>query len=104
MPFDAFDLYFNIPPGSLAAALVAGLFGLLIGSFLNVVIYRVPKIYQRAWENEVAEEAGQPLPHTDRFNLMVPRSACPHCGHQITALENIPVVSYLVLRGKCSSC
>jgi leader peptidase (prepilin peptidase)/N-methyltransferase len=104
MPFDALDLYFNIPPGSLAAALVAGLFGLLIGSFLNVVIYRVPKMYQRAWENEVAEEAGQPLPHTDRFNLMVPRSGCPHCGHRITALENIPVVSYLVLRGKCSSC
>ena len=104
MPFDALDLYFNIPPGSLAAALVAGLFGLLIGSFLNVVIYRVPKMYQREWENEVAEEAGQPLPHTDRFNLMVPRSACPHCGHKITAMENIPVVSYLVLRGKCSSC
>ena len=62
MPFDALDLYFNIPPGSLAAALVAGLFGLLIGSFLNVVIYRVPKMYQREWENEVAEEAGQPLP------------------------------------------
>lgn len=104
MPFDALDLYFNLPPGSLAAALVAGLFGLLIGSFLNVVIYRVPKMYQREWENEVAEEAGQPLPHTDRFNLMVPRSSCPHCGHQITALENIPVISYLVLRGKCSSC
>jgi leader peptidase (prepilin peptidase)/N-methyltransferase len=104
MPFDMFDLYFNIPPGSLAAALVAGVFGLLIGSFLNVVIYRVPKMYQRAWENEVAEEQGQPQPHTDRFNLMVPRSSCPHCGHKITAMENIPVVSYLVLRGKCSGC
>lgn len=56
MPFDVFDLYFNIPPGSLTAAIVAGIFGLLIGSFLNVVIYRVPKMYQRAWENEVAEE------------------------------------------------
>jgi leader peptidase (prepilin peptidase)/N-methyltransferase len=104
MPFDVFDLYFNIPPGSLTAAIVAGIFGLLIGSFLNVVIYRVPKMYQRAWENEVAEEQDQPLPHTDRFNLMVPRSACPHCGHKITALENIPVVSYLVLRGRCSNC
>jgi leader peptidase (prepilin peptidase)/N-methyltransferase len=104
MPFDVFDLYFTSPPGSLTAALVAALFGLLIGSFLNVVIYRVPKMYQRAWENEVAEEQGQPLPHTDRFNLMVPRSACPHCGHKITAMENIPVISYLVLRGKCSGC
>lgn len=104
MPFDAFNLYFNLPPGMLTAAIVAGIFGLLIGSFLNVVIYRVPKMYQRAWENEVAEEQGQPIPHTDKFNLMVPRSRCPHCGHKITALENIPVVSYLVLRGKCSQC
>jgi leader peptidase (prepilin peptidase)/N-methyltransferase len=104
MPLDALDLYFNIPPGSLAAALVAGLFGLLIGSFLNVVIYRVPIMFRREWENEVAEEQGKELPHTERFNLMVPRSACPHCGHRITALENIPVVSYLVLRGKCSQC
>jgi len=104
MPLDAFDLLFNAAPGNLAVACIVGLFGLLIGSFLNVVIYRVPKMYQRAWENEVAEEAGQPPPHVDRFNLMVPRSSCPHCGHQITALENIPVVSYLVLRGKCSQC
>lgn len=104
MPLDALDLYFNIPPGSLAAALVAGLFGLLIGSFLNVVIYRVPIMFRREWENEVAEEQGKALPHTERFNLMVPRSSCPHCGHRITALENIPVVSYLVLRGKCSGC
>jgi leader peptidase (prepilin peptidase)/N-methyltransferase len=104
MPLDAFDLYFTIPPGSLTAALVVGVLGLLIGSFLNVVIYRVPIMFRREWENDVAEEQGQPQPHTERFNLMVPRSKCPHCGHQITALENIPVVSYLVLRGKCSQC
>ncbi|MDQ2819837.1 MAG: A24 family peptidase [Pseudomonadota bacterium] len=88
----------------MSAALVAGVFGLLIGSFLNVVIYRVPVMFRREWENDVAEEQGKELPHTGRFNLMVPRSACPHCGHRITALENIPVVSYLVLRGKCSQC
>ncbi len=104
MLLDAFDLYFTIPPGSMSAALVAGVFGLLIGSFLNVVIYRVPVMFRREWENDVAEEQGKELPHTGRFNLMVPRSACPHCGHRITALENIPVVSYLVLRGKCSQC
>ena len=92
------------PPGDLLAALVACIFGLLIGSFLNVVIYRVPKMMQRESENYVAHESGKPLPHGDRFNLMVPRSACPHCGHGITALENIPVLSYLVLRGKCSQC
>jgi leader peptidase (prepilin peptidase)/N-methyltransferase len=91
-------------PGSLGAALAAGLFGLLIGSFLNVVIYRIPKMMQRESDNYVAHESGKELPHTDRFNLMVPRSACPHCGHQITALENIPVISWLVLRGKCSAC
>ncbi len=91
-------------PGNLAAALAAGLFGLLIGSFLNVVIYRIPKMMQRESDNYVAHESGKDLPHTDTFNLMVPRSACPCCGHQITALENIPVISYLALRGRCSKC
>lgn len=91
-------------PANLAVSLVAGLFGLLFGSFLNVVIYRLPRMMQRESDNYVAEESGLPLPHQDRFNLMVPRSACPHCGHQITALENIPVISYLVLGGKCRSC
>lgn len=91
-------------PASLGASLAAGLFGLLIGSFLNVVIYRVPKMMQRESDNYVAHESGKELPHTDRFNLMVPRSSCPHCAHQITALENIPVLSYLMLGGKCSAC
>jgi leader peptidase (prepilin peptidase)/N-methyltransferase len=92
------------PPGSLAASLAAGLFGLLIGSFLNVVIYRIPKMMQRESDNYVAQEMNKELPHQDRFDLMTPRSACPHCGHQITAMENIPVLSYLALRGKCRAC
>ncbi|CAN7306959.1 prepilin peptidase [Duganella sp. LjRoot269] len=92
------------PAGNLAISLIAGLFGLLFGSFLNVVIHRLPKMMQRESDNYVASESGKQLPHTDRYNLMVPRSACPHCKHQITALENIPVVSYLVLRGRCSNC
>lgn len=83
---------------------VAGIFGLLIGSFLNVVIYRVPKMMQREVDNYVAEHTGQELPHQDVFNLMLPRSACPHCGHQISALENIPVLSFIVLRGRCAEC
>lgn len=91
-------------PASLGPTLAAALFGLLIGSFLNVVIYRIPRMMQRESDNYVAHESGRELPHTDRFNLMVPRSSCPHCGHQITALENIPVISWLVLRGKCSAC
>ncbi|MGB9991351.1 prepilin peptidase [Massilia sp. SM-13] len=98
------ELLLFSPPATLGAAVIAAIFGLLVGSFLNVVIYRMPKMMQRESDNYVASESGQPLPHTDRFNLMVPRSACPQCGHQITALENIPVISWLVLRGKCSSC
>ncbi len=91
-------------PANLGATLVAVLFGLLIGSFLNVVIHRIPKMMQRESDNYVAQESGKEPPHTGRYNLMVPRSACPHCGHQITALENIPVISWLALRGKCSKC
>ena len=91
-------------PATLAATLAAALFGLLIGSFLNVVVYRLPVMAQRELDNYIAHEAGKELPHQDRFNLMVPRSACPHCGHRISALENIPIVSWLFLRGKCSAC
>ncbi|WP_151635672.1 prepilin peptidase [Noviherbaspirillum aerium] len=99
-----FDLYLFAPPASVIPTVFAGVLGLLIGSFLNVVIHRVPKMMQRESDNYVAHESGKPLPHTDRYNLMVPRSACPHCGHRITAMENIPVLSYLVLRGKCAQC
>jgi leader peptidase (prepilin peptidase)/N-methyltransferase len=91
-------------PGNTFVAVAAGILGLMIGSFLNVVIHRLPKMMQRESDNYVAHESGKPLPHTDRYNLIVPRSACPHCGHQITALENIPVLSWLFLRGKCSNC
>jgi leader peptidase (prepilin peptidase)/N-methyltransferase len=98
------DFLLFAAPATLAAALAALVFGLLIGSFLNVVVYRLPIMAQRELDNYIAHEAGKELPHQDRFNLMVPRSACPHCGHQITALENIPIVSWLFLRGKCSAC
>lgn len=101
MPLDSL---FSAPPATMSAALIAALFGLLIGSFLNVVIYRIPKMMQRESDNYVAQESGKEPPHTDRFNLMVPRSSCPHCGHQITAIENIPVVSWLALGGKCRAC
>ena len=101
MPLDTFLF---APPALLGPTLIAALLGLLVGSFLNVVIYRVPKMMQRESDNYVAAESGKPLPHTERFNLMVPRSACPCCGHQITAMENIPVISYLALGGKCRKC
>ena len=85
-------------------ALLAGVFGLLIGSFLNVVIYRLPKIMERQWAQECAELRGTPAEPVEKFNLMVPHSRCSSCGHVIRWYENIPVASYLFLRGKCSVC
>jgi leader peptidase (prepilin peptidase)/N-methyltransferase len=81
-----------------------GLIGLLVGSFLNVVIYRLPKMMERQWAAEVAEFKGETVPDEAVFNLMLPRSRCPKCSHQIQWFENIPVLSYLFLRGKCSAC
>jgi len=79
--------------------------GLLVGSFLNVVIYRLPVILDRQWREQCAElHNAEPLPHSEPFNLVVPRSACPSCKAPITALQNIPVVSYLILRGRCGHC
>jgi leader peptidase (prepilin peptidase)/N-methyltransferase len=82
------------------------LLSLVIGSFLNVVIYRLPIMMEREWRAQCKELAEAPpgkIPD-GRFNLMVPQSRCPSCGTQITALQNIPVVSYFMLRGKCGSC
>lgn len=98
------DIFFLAPAHHLSMTLLAGLVGIVIGSFLNVVIYRIPQMMQRESDNYVAQENGQPLPHDTPYNLIIPRSACPHCQHRITALENIPVISYLLLRGKCSQC
>ena len=78
--------------------------GLLVGSFLNVVIHRLPLMLQRDWRAQCANLLDQPAPTEETYNLVVPRSACPHCGHVIGALENIPVLSYLALRGRCSAC
>jgi leader peptidase (prepilin peptidase) / N-methyltransferase len=96
-------------------AAVCGLVGLVVGSFLNVVIHRLPKMLERAWDGQAADlleqknfaDAAKKLRTVQmpqRYNLMVPASTCPHCGHKIRAYENIPILSYLFLRGKCSSC
>jgi len=85
-------------------ALVAALFGLLVGSFLNVVIYRMPKMLERQWAAECAALSNQEPTEQPAFNLLVPRSRCQQCGHMIRWYENIPVLSYLALRGKCSAC
>lgn len=88
---------------------VVGLFSLLVGSFLNAAIYRIPIMLQQGWREECQEIFGGDTQKitsesSQKFNLFVPRSQCPTCGHMITAIENIPVISYLFLRGKCSSC
>jgi leader peptidase (prepilin peptidase) / N-methyltransferase len=84
--------------------IACGMLGLLVGSFLNVVIHRLPKMLEREWHAQCAELNGRSPESAAHYNLLVPRSACPHCGHAITALENIPVISYLFLRGKCAGC
>ncbi|MDO8826473.1 A24 family peptidase [Methylophaga sp.] len=78
--------------------------GLLVGSFLNVVIHRLPLMMQREWAQQCQDLIGDTSPETEPLTLSKPRSRCPHCGHAITALENIPVISYLVLRGRCKQC
>jgi leader peptidase (prepilin peptidase)/N-methyltransferase len=85
-------------------AVLAGVLGLLIGSFLNVVIYRLPRMLERQWAAECAEYSGQQASEEPPFNLVVPRSRCRQCGHMIRWYENIPVVSWLALRGRCSQC
>jgi leader peptidase (prepilin peptidase)/N-methyltransferase len=86
------------------ATLIALFVGLCIGSFLNVVIHRLPKMLERGWQAQCAELRGETPAPEPAYNLVVPRSACPTCGQQITALQNIPVVSWLMLGGKCASC
>ncbi|MDR1648145.1 MAG: A24 family peptidase [Zoogloeaceae bacterium] len=83
---------------------VLGVLGLIVGSFLNVVIHRLPRMMEAEWHKACAEWQGTPRQETETLTLSRPRSRCPHCGHAITALENIPVVSYLCLRGKCRGC
>ncbi len=83
---------------------LAAVLGLLIGSFLNVVIHRLPRMLERQWDAECAHHLGQPAPAAPRYDLLRPASACPHCGHAIRWWENIPVASWLVLRGRCSAC
>jgi len=83
---------------------VAALLGLLVGSFLNVVIHRLPHMMQRDWQEQCAWVEGKTVAEAPPYNLVVPRSACPSCQHPIAWHENIPVMSWLLLRGRCSEC
>ncbi len=105
------DALREFPALSLFSTLILGL---LVGSFLNVVIHRLPKMMEQDWADQCRDFLADNKDNTQTlmqdnaerapFNLVVPRSRCPHCGHQIRAWENIPVVSYLFLRAKCSAC
>ncbi|WP_322106085.1 A24 family peptidase [Paraburkholderia sp. J41] len=109
-PFSAafLDALGALPFGVLVGFAIA--IGLVVGSFLNVVVHRLPIMLERAWRADVAESLGTPAPAFEddgfpaRYNLCLPRSACPHCGHVLRAWENIPVLSWLALRGRCSHC
>lgn len=100
--FADFSILLNTQPVLLVTVMVV--MGLLCGSFLNVVIHRLPIMMQQQWEQSCMELRGEEAPAPETFNLATPRSACPACGHKISALENIPILSYLFLRGKCSAC
>jgi len=102
--------YLDVHPGAFVA--VVAVLGLVVGSFLNVVIHRLPRMLEREWRSECAEILGVGAPAAgdaeteppERYDLVAPRSRCPHCGHAITALENVPVLSWMALRGRCSEC
>ena len=106
---ELFDTFRAVPWFFIGTAIV---FGLMVGSFLNVVIHRLPIMMERDWKAQCLEFLGDKIlvKHVEstggdiKYNLVVPRSACPSCEHRITALENIPVLSYLFLGGKCSAC
>ena len=87
------------------ATIAAAVLGLLVGSFLNVVIHRLPRMLERDWQAQCAELRGEPPPDdAPAYNLVVPGSACPSCGRQILPFENVPVLSWLALRGRCAGC
>jgi leader peptidase (prepilin peptidase)/N-methyltransferase len=89
----------------LAFVMLCAVLGLLVGSFLNVVIHRLPMMMERDWKIQAREMLGLPAePVAPRFDLILPHSSCPHCGHGIRPWENLPVISYLLLRGRCASC
>jgi len=97
------DLFTTLPAAWVAVVFIASL---LVGSFLNVVIHRVPVMLEREWRTQAEEilREKQSAAAQPKYNLVVPRSACPKCGAMITAAQNVPLLSYLWLKGKCASC
>ena len=98
------DLLLLLQSSPAALMVVAGLFGLCVGSFLNVVIHRLPIMMEAQWRADCAELEGREVPPAEPYNLFKPRSRCPSCGTQIRAIDNIPVASWIALGGKCAKC
>jgi leader peptidase (prepilin peptidase) / N-methyltransferase len=101
---DSFSAFWATPPADITATLCWSVIGLMIGSFLNVAIYRIPIMMQRESENYLALENDQPPPHTERYNLITPRSACTSCAHKLSLADNIPLLSFALLKARCRYC
>ena len=101
---DSFSVFWATPPADITATLCWSVIGLMIGSFLNVAIYRIPIMMQRESENYLALENDQPPPHTERYNLITPRSACTSCAHKLSLADNIPLLSFALLKARCRYC
>lgn len=104
MPIDLAEISSLLQENNALFITVSIILGLMVGSFLNVVIYRLPKMMEQEWHNNCMELQGKEIPAQPQFTLAKPRSACPHCAHKISAYENIPIISYLILKGRCSAC
>jgi len=104
MPAGLTELSSLLQANSTLFITASAIFGMMVGSFLNVVIYRLPKMMEQEWHNNCLELQGKDIPTQPQFTLSKPRSSCPNCGHRIRAFENIPVISYLLLKGRCSAC
>jgi leader peptidase (prepilin peptidase)/N-methyltransferase len=105
MPTDVIEISNALQQNSALFITLSVVFGLIVGSFLNVVIHRLPKMMEREWHNNCLELQGKKAAlNTPIYTLSTPRSACPICGHKISAWENIPIISYLILKGRCHGC
>ena len=99
------NIFTYLATDPIALLVVVGILGLMVGSFLNVVIYRLPVMMEREWQTQCTELLKiTPQVSPEPFNLNRPRSRCPHCGHQITVWENIPILSFFWQRGQCTAC
>lgn len=104
MPIELAEISSLLQENNALFITVSVILGLMVGSFLNVVIHRLPKMMEQEWHNNCLELQGKEVPPQPEFSLAIPRSACPHCAHKIGILENIPIISYLILKGRCSAC